>query len=187
VSEEACSCAKLQVPVRRRSGGVAIFSEPGAQVAPSGRSGSDPEQHSLGHSWAIALSAQNRGCDGLVDARWDTTEAPPRQAKAMKIDARRRLESPGSLRESRSARADGGPNSRANRRLIECSMCDPCRRADSDTNSRVQRCCPSMRSVLRVDRLRPRFPSDFRPFPYRGAPPPAAAARRRNRKQRGPS
>jgi acyl-CoA dehydrogenase len=33
-----------------------------------------------------------------------------------------------------------------------------------------------MRSVLRVDRLRPRFPSDFRPFPYRGAPPPTGGS-----------
>lgn len=48
----------------------------------------------MGQSWAIAISAQNRGCDGFADARWDTTEGPPRQANPVKIDRQQRVESP---------------------------------------------------------------------------------------------
>jgi hypothetical protein len=47
----------------------------------------------MGQAWAIALSAQNRGCDGFTDARWDTTEGPPRQANPVKIDRQQRVES----------------------------------------------------------------------------------------------
>lgn len=183
MSEEACSCAKLQVPVRRRSGGVSIFNEPDTQSCSVRPLGIQSRAARMGQSWAIALSAQNRGCESFADGRWDTTEAPPRQADPGKIDCFRRVESLGPARAESCVR-DEHPTARESTGVLaNVRRAELPRGIGYDTTSRVSRCSPSMRRVLRLDRLRPVFQAISAPSTSRGDPPRPAARHRRSREQ----
>jgi hypothetical protein len=64
-----------------------MANEPGALVTPAGspRFRSRITDDAGGAIESIASAARNRGCDGFVDARWDTTEAQPRQGDPAKM------------------------------------------------------------------------------------------------------